>query len=285
MTGVFATTFLATQWWSFGHRPTNSFVMLLLTTELLVLLPYAWFLVVYGSPVPATPASIGVSEQVAQLGIHLRGWVPGAKLSLIGYSSHFAIWLLSNWNPITTMTGLANLACTLCGSTRAVAGFPCLYRQLPLAVLCRRCDQCIRYCLNRGIASACIVLIQALSNHRIAAGRRIPKVLFPRCSGSSSISGVLDVITNSATRASRAVLSNNCWSSFRPARNLAVFRRWLSLTVRVCVLLLMIFCVFIDAPLIVDPLPGEDVLYHQHRRHHGMVLVVVLMHTISTHQV
>ena len=50
-------------------------------------------------------------------------------------------------------------------------------------------------------------------------------------------------------------------------------------------LALVILGIAVDVPDVVGERPGQDVLHREHRRHHGMVLVVVLVHPISPHEV
>jgi hypothetical protein len=47
---------------------------------------------------------------------------------------------------------------------------------------------------------------------------------------------------------------------------------------------LVIFSVLVDVPDVVELLPREDVPRRQHRRHHGVVLVVVAVHAVSAYK-
>src|SRR5262249_60472332 len=48
---------------------------------------------------------------------------------------------------------------------------------------------------------------------------------------------------------------------------------------------LVIFGVLVDVPQVVEFLLRQDVLHAQHRRHHRMVLVVVLVHAVAADEV
>jgi hypothetical protein len=114
----FAGIFIVTLWRVTGKRPPGMFVFGLLAAVGLACLPYLWFIAIYGSPAPVTPAYRGVYDQVATLfstypDLHTHGWVAGQHLSLAGYSRQFMWWLLADWNPVLGMKGALSIAILL----------------------------------------------------------------------------------------------------------------------------------------------------------------------------
>ena len=114
----FAAIFIFTLWRVTGKRPPRMFVLALIAAVGLACLPYLWFIAIYGSPAPITPAYRGVYDHIATLfsthpDLHTHGWVAGQHLSLVGYSLQFAWWLLADWNPVLGMKGLLSIAILL----------------------------------------------------------------------------------------------------------------------------------------------------------------------------
>ena len=125
MTGVFVVVFLLARWRnkSAYHRAWRAdlpWVAGLGVIQALTCLPYAGYLLRHGSPAPRSPAFTEEYARIADLGTHLRGWVPGADLSLPEYAGAFLHWLVSNWNPVMSMTGWAQ-AVVLAGPVLVLA--------------------------------------------------------------------------------------------------------------------------------------------------------------------
>ena len=118
MAAGFAGIFIITLWRVSGKRPPGMFVLALLAAVGLACLPYLWFIALYGSPAPVTPAYRGVYDQIAALfsthpDLHTHGWVAGQHLSIVGYSLQFMWWLLADWNPILGLKGPLSIAILL----------------------------------------------------------------------------------------------------------------------------------------------------------------------------
>jgi len=114
----FAAIFIGALWRATGKRPPGMLVLGLVAAIGLACLPYLWFIAIYGSPAPVTPAYRGVYDHIATLfsthpDLHTHGWVVGQHLNLASYSLQFMWWLLADWNPILAMQGLLSIAILL----------------------------------------------------------------------------------------------------------------------------------------------------------------------------
>ena len=107
MTLGFALAFIGLQWRASRQRPSLRYLLLFIGSEAVACMFYAWFVVLYGTPAPLSPSFDEVYRSIAALHPHLHGWLPGQNVSFVRYLGQFVIWLVANWNPVTSMSGIA----------------------------------------------------------------------------------------------------------------------------------------------------------------------------------
>jgi len=69
-------------------------------------IPYAVFLLQYGSPAPDTPAQ----QALLQTGAQISGWAQQPRLSFLGYAAYFSQSYVMNWMPSLTPRGALQFA-------------------------------------------------------------------------------------------------------------------------------------------------------------------------------
>ena len=73
----------------------REWIVPVVTALVLAGLPYAVFLLHYGSPAPDTPAQ----QALLQTGAQIAGWAQQSRLSPLGYAAHFSRAFVMNWMP------------------------------------------------------------------------------------------------------------------------------------------------------------------------------------------
>ena len=128
MMGGFAGVFLLLQAGPWRRVPM---LAALAAVEAMAGLPYAWFVLRFGTPVPITPAFAAVGAEAAAARLTLHGWVPGAVLSLPAYAVQFLRWLFDSWNPVASLGAGAEAAVLLAPALALLAAVPALVANAP----------------------------------------------------------------------------------------------------------------------------------------------------------
>ncbi len=110
---VFAACFVLARWRSQGVGRTVGLLLAVGAVGLVAGLPYIWFTVRFGSPVPVTPAFAAVGAEAAARQLALNGWVPGWQLGFGAYALQFGRWMVANASPVLGIGGWAGVAILL----------------------------------------------------------------------------------------------------------------------------------------------------------------------------
>jgi hypothetical protein len=161
MTFGFALVFIALRWRAMRQRPDMRFLILFLASEAVACSFYVSFLLRYGTPAPQSASFEEIYRNVADVRSQLHGWIPGQDLSFLAYLRQFAVWLVANWNPMTSMRGMAAVGILLAPIVALLLALPAFVANHPMR---RQADSLIA---AGGIALAVTIMLHAAFSYHM----------------------------------------------------------------------------------------------------------------------